>query len=74
MFINAYFGEYIVIRNIKEAINMELNHSENNHSMEDAKGVFYLDGLFFISENTIKKNTDLVKNTFQDLYKSVSYN
>ena len=44
------------------------------HILEQANGVFYLQGLFFIKDAAIRKNDDIVKKTFQDLYKSVSFN
>ena len=36
--------------------------------------VLYLEDLFFIREETIRQNDELVRKSFQDLYKYVNYN
>ena len=53
---------------------MNMNNGKNPEEKKDYQDILYLEGLFFIRETAIKENSDLVKNTLQDLYKNVAYN
>jgi hypothetical protein len=38
------------------------------------EGVLCLEGLIFIKKNVIRRNDEIVKKTFSELYKYVSFN
>jgi len=47
---------------------------ENQQRLEHSEGVLFLENLFFVREETIRANDELVRKSFQDLYKYVNYN
>lgn len=47
---------------------------EYKNILSQCQGILCLEGLFFIKETAIRKNDDMVKKTFQDLYKHLSFN
>ena len=53
---------------------MNMDENKNSNQKKDCQDILYLEGLFFIRDSAIKENSDLVKNTLQDLYKNVAYN
>jgi hypothetical protein len=48
--------------------------NENKYELGRSSDVFYLEDLFFVREETIRMNDELVQKSFQDLYKCVNYN
>ncbi|MEK9657695.1 MAG: hypothetical protein VW378_04915 [bacterium] len=53
---------------------MDKNEQNNLKKNNECSDILYIDGLFFIREEAIKENSDMVKNTLQDLYKTLTYN
>lgn len=53
---------------------MDMDKQSSNNQKNECNDILYLEGLFFIRNEAIKQNTELVKNTLQDLYKTVTYN
>ena len=50
------------------------NEPDQKNQKHECNDILYLEGLFFIRQEAIKENTELVRNTLQDLYKTVTYN
>ena len=41
---------------------------------ENCEDIYYLEGFFFIRNEVMQRNEEMVREAFQDLYKYVSYN
>jgi hypothetical protein len=57
-----------------EGISSMENENKNKYELGRSSDVFYLEDLFFVREETIRMNDELVQKSFQDLYKCVNYN
>ena len=49
-------------------------NNDNQHQLESSKDVIVLEGFFFIKSPAFKNNSDIVNETFQDLFSNISYN
>ncbi len=49
-------------------------NEENKFEISNPNQVIILDGLFFIRDKEFKNNSDIVKQTFHDLYTNISFN
>jgi hypothetical protein len=50
---------------------MEQDKMKPSDNCED---IYYLEGFFFIRNEVMQRNDEMVREAFQDLYKYVSYN
>ena len=48
--------------------------NEKQSQFGQSEEVLYFEDLFFITEETIRSNDEMVRQSFQDLYKYVNYN
>lgn len=66
------------IDHITEMSFIERKHTdmdkENQQRLEHSEDILFLENLFFVREETIRANDELVRKSFQDLYKYVNYN
>jgi hypothetical protein len=50
------------------------DNNNDNDAQNECNDVLYLGGLFFLKASIIKENTELVQQTFQDMFQQISSN
>ena len=52
----------------------KMEHDNKMKSSDNCEDIYFLEGFFFIRNEVMKRNDDMVREAFQDLYKYVSFN